>query len=233
MKIQYRFAFDSGREEIFDLDFDASTLQMAPLGDESKESWVKLSFHQCPECPLSEDTHPACPVAQNLATVLNVFKEDRSFTKVLTRVVTSERTTQRETSLEQGLSSLMGLMMATSGCPILDHFKPMALTHLPFANENETMYRAVSTYLTAQFMRMREGQSADWDLAKLGDLYGKVSRINAAFADRVRGLKGRDANVNALILLDLFAQVGAFSFSEKWVEDILPLFGAYLDKDKS
>jgi hypothetical protein len=40
--------------------------------------------------------------------------------------------------------------VATSGCRYTAYFKPMARFHLPFANEEETAYRAISMYLLSQ-----------------------------------------------------------------------------------
>lgn len=125
----------------------------------------------------------------------------------------------------------MGLIMATSGCPVLDKFKPMAFTHLPFSNEVETIFRAVSMYLTAQYMRMKNSLVPDWDLRYFKDMYAEVNMLNNDFAQRIRKIKGRDTNINALVLLDVFAQLATFSSSDNWLKSLEPLFTAFLSKE--
>ena len=56
----------------------------------------------------------------------------------------------RETSAQQAMSSVLGLIMATSGCPWTDRLRPMARFHLPFASEAETLYRSVGMFLLAR-----------------------------------------------------------------------------------
>ena len=66
--------------------------------------------------------------------------------------------------------------MATSGCPHMDFFKPMARFHLPLANAEETVYRATSMYLLAQYFLQREGKEADMELEGLKK-YIRISRL--------------------------------------------------------
>jgi len=229
MKIKYEFFFENKRFEVFILKFNESTLNLESFPVENNEPWTKLEFNQCKVCTLKATEHKYCPVARNLSYVLLQFKDDYSYEKVKVRVTTERRTTEKEASLQEGVSPLMGLIMATSGCPVLDKFKPMAFIHLPFSNEVETIYRAVSIYLTAQYVRMKNNLSADWELKHFKDMYAKVSLLNADFAQRLREMKGNDANINALVLLDLFAQTGTCSFSENWMKQLEPIFLAYLD----
>jgi len=227
MQIKYEYFFEDNRIESFDLNLNDSDLRLEPLPVNEKDSWIRLGFHQCEDCPLDKTTHKYCPVARNLLYVLMRFKDNFSYDEVLTRVTTGNRCVEKENSLQQGLSPLIGLIMATSGCPILDRFRPMVFTHLPFADENETIYRAVSAYLLAQYLREKAGKEADWKLEKFQDMYSRVEKINNSFFKRFRVIEGKDANVNALIILDIFAKLG--SFSDSWLEFAEPLFSAFLD----
>jgi len=228
MKITYEFFFENNRTEKFELNFNQTDLRLEPLPVEIDESWTRLECKQCTICTLKSSEHTHCPVARNLSSVLMQFKNDFSYEKATIRVTNNGRVTEKHTTIEEGVSPLMGLIMATSGCPVLDKFKPMAFIHLPFSNEIETVFRAVGMYLTAQYVRMKNNQEADWELKRFRDMYAQVNRINTDFSERVRELKGKDANINALVLLDLFAQVGTFSFSEDWMKELEPLFSAYL-----
>ena len=73
----------------------------------------------------------------------------------------------KQTTLEEALRSLLGLKMATSGCPVLSELKPMALHHLPFANSDEFVMRSVGYYLLQQLFAKRNQQEADWELKGL------------------------------------------------------------------
>lgn len=230
MKIKYEYSFEDKRKEEFVLNLDDSDLSLEPLPVDENDSWIRLGFHQCGECPLEPDTHKYCPVARNLLYILMQFKDNFSYDMVSTRVETNCRVVEKETSLQEGLSPLIGLIMASSGCPILDKFRPMVFTHLPFADENETIYRAVSSYLLAQHIKELNGKEPDWKLEKFEDMYTRVERINRAFFRRFRVIEGKDANVNALVILDLFAKLGTFPLLDNWMETIQPFFSAFLNE---
>jgi hypothetical protein len=228
MKIKYEFIFENNRLEVFILNFNDSTLNLESFPVEINEPWTKLEFKQCKVCTLKTTEHKYCPVARNLSYVMLQFKDDVSYEKVKVQVTTEMRITEKHASLQEGISTLMGLIMATSGCPNLDKFKPMAFIHLPFSGEIETIFRAISMYITAQYVRKKNNLKPDWDLKHFRDMYSAVNQINYDFAERLKAIKGRDANINALILLDLFAQAGSLSFSENWMKELEPLFAAYL-----
>ncbi|MBN1625952.1 MAG: hypothetical protein JW944_05460 [Deltaproteobacteria bacterium] len=232
MKIKYGFFFENGRSEIIELNLNSRDLSLKPFPVEHEEPWTRLDFHRCRDCLLNRKEHTHCPVARNLSYVLNRFKEDISYIKVITRVSMRGRAVEKQATIDEGVSSLMGLIMATSGCPVLDRFKPMAFTHVPFANESETIFRAVATYLTAQLFRFKDGKSADWELAGFREFYSTVNRVNLDFSERLRSFQVRDANINALILLDIFAQIGSISIVDDWMKKVKPLFSAFLQQDQ-
>ncbi len=55
-----------------------------------------------------------------------------------------------ETTAQQAMSSVLGLIMATAGCPWTDRLRPMARFHLPFASDAETLYRSISMFLLSR-----------------------------------------------------------------------------------
>ena len=230
MKIKYEFFFDSNRREVFDLNFKKTDLGLQSFPVVQTESWTELKFNQCRVCTLKATEHKYCPVARKLSYVLLQFKDDYSHEKVRVKVTSEQRVTEKETSLQEAISPLMGLIMATSGCPTLDKFKPMAFMHLPFSNKDETIFRAVSTYLIAQYVRKMKGLTPDWDLKNFKGMYAKVKQLNSDFAKRLREIRGNDAIINALVRLDMFAQSGSFMFSEDWVKRLESIFSAYLDE---
>jgi len=169
LRFAYKFKFASGEEKLVDLELDPATLRVKQQPPELKPEWTRLKFSQCENCPLGDDVE-YCPVAVNLSTVVQTFQAFDSFEPVHVSVETKERTYSKETSLQKSLSSIIGVYMVTSDCPIMDKLRPMSQFHLPFASSMETFYRSVSMYLTAQFFLMRQGKEPDWDLKKLVEL---------------------------------------------------------------
>ena len=230
MEYTYEFLFENGRKETFVLSLNDETLRLAPLPVDTDEEWMKLTFHQCDVCTLSPDEYTYCPVAKNLSYLLYRFRDNVSYETVTARVTAKDRVTEKTGSLESCVSSVIGLIMATSGCPVLDILRPMAYTHQPFANEDETIFRAVATYLTAQAIKVSHGRKPDWEISNVAGIYSGITRLNADFTERVRGLHGKDANVNAIISLDLFAQLGTITLPNEWLEQVKGFFTSYLEK---
>ena len=225
IRFGYKFVFGNGEQTEFNVNLDPETLEFIPEREMKKPEWAKLKFSQCENCPLSDDVE-YCPVAVNLSRVVDTFREKDSFEKTTISVETPERTYVRETSLQKGLSSIIGMLMTTSNCPILDKLRPNTRFHLPFATSLETFYRTVSMYLTAQFFEMREGRTPDWELKHLLEIYKQVAVVNKGFSRRLTNASTKDANVNALIILHSFGD-GISYFIENGLEEIKNMFTVY------
>ncbi|CAN7330160.1 hypothetical protein LJR289_001775 [Pseudoduganella sp. LjRoot289] len=178
-------------------------------------AWTALEFQQCPNCPLQSSSAPHCPMAVRLVPLITLISELSSFDRVDVHVTTPERSVSKATTVQRGISALMGLLVAGSGCPHTGFLKPMAHFHLPFASEEETIYRAASTYLLGQYFLAREGGAADWDLAGLKARYLSLQTVNGAMAKRLRSAVLADGAVNAFILLDLLAKALPYSIDEQ------------------
>ncbi len=219
--------FPDGKDAVFEVSIDTETLEVRP--DESEPpDWARLDFHKCPHCPLEESEHPLCPLAASIARVVSRFENILSYETVDIEVHTEERTVSAETTAQQGLSSLLGLIMAPSGCPHTVYFKPMARFHLPLSTEGETVYRAASMYLLSQYFTTRAGAPIDSGLDGLRAIYDKIQELNRAMAQRVREAITQDAAVNAIVVLDFFAQTLPFVI-EDHLDDLRPLFKGYLN----
>jgi hypothetical protein len=123
---------------------------------------------------------------------------------------------------------MMGLIMASSGCPILIKLKPLVRNHLPFASNKETVYRSLGMYLLSQYFAAKQRQNPDWDLKNFTKLYEDINIVNKAFCSRLRETSIEDANLNALIKLDCFAQQINLTISAGNIEELEGLFRAYL-----
>jgi hypothetical protein len=225
--IRYCFILPDGSEEVFNLQLDAQDLDLVGNSPDALPAWTILHFHQCPNCPLTADTHPNCPIAVNLVNIVKRFDRLLSHKEIHLDVVMEERSVSQDTTAQQGISSLMGLVMATSGCPHTAFFKPMARFHLPLASEEETTYRATSMYLLAQYFLKKEGQNADLELKGLREIYHNMHTINTAIAERLRGASETDSTLNAIVLLDMFALTVPHVIEES-LEDIRHLFAPSL-----
>ena len=200
LRFAYTFRLPDGTQRRFDVRLDADSLMALPTDDAPTAAWTKLAYFQCANCPLGDDVE-RCPVAVNLAAVVETFKDAVSFESTTVTVETAERVYEKTTTLQKGLSSIIGIYMVTSNCPVMDRLRPMVRFHLPFASVDETIYRAVAMYLVAQYFRMRSGRRPDWQLEHLADIYAEVAKVNAGMMERLRHATTEDANVNALTIL--------------------------------
>lgn len=227
MRISYRFVFSGGKEESFAMDFDEKTMAYQPATAAPPPEWARLESNKCRACPLKEADSPFCPVARNLAPVIERFAQRISFEEADVIVTTPAREFHKRISLQRGIAAIFGLIMATSGCPILDKLRPMAFTHLPFADMNETKYRSITMYLFAQYVRARKGLPAEFDLKGLERVYAAVGEVNQDFIRRLRGIEMQDANYNAIAGLDCFciADDTVLAFS---VDKLERIFASYL-----
>ncbi|OGS59436.1 MAG: hypothetical protein A3J79_12355 [Elusimicrobia bacterium RIFOXYB2_FULL_62_6] len=203
---KYIFKFDNQEEKVLDIQLDPNTLDLLPKKRDKYPEWTALDFAKCPVCPYNSAEKPYCPIAVNVAEALETFADKESFRAVDVQVVSDERDYFKKTTLQAALSSVMGIYMASSGCSVMGVLKPMVRHHLPFASIDETMFRTVSTYLVGQYVLKHKGQTPDWDLAKLMSAYKKIEELNKAIVARFRKVSTKDANYNALIILDIFAK---------------------------
>jgi hypothetical protein len=229
---QYIFRFPDDRQEIFDLYLDSHTLDIIRSTSEELPPWTILDSHQCPNCVLTIQTHKNCPVAAHLVKIVLACTNVLSYDDVLVDIITPERVIYKGTTAQKGISSLMGLVMATSGCPHMSFLKPMARFHLPFASAEETIYRATSMYLLAQYFLQKHGEEADLELKGLSEIYQNIQIINKAMAERLRAITDKDSAMNALVLLDIFAKTLPFAIEES-LEDLRYLFTPYLRQSDS
>jgi hypothetical protein len=223
LNIFYRFNFPQKREEIFEVKIDTQNMESLPNLSGSPPDWCRLDFHQCTNCPMQVTHHPYCPLATRLVRLMAICHNIMSYDVVELEVITPERIVSKNTTAQRAVSSLMGLITATSGCPHMEFLKPMARYHLPLATEEETIFRAVSTYLLAQYFRHKHAQSTDMELDDLKSIYGEIGIVNKAMASRLRTISAEDSAINAVVLLDVFAKTMPYSIEDS-LEEIRYLF---------
>ncbi len=222
----YRLQFPDGHAVEFALEIDQASETFVSPSEEGPAFWAELDYQQCENCPLAKPQTRYCPVAVNLQPLIAWCAPLSSYQAVDIEVTTAERTISGNTSLQRALSSILGLIMATSPCPHTEFLKPMAHFHLPLSSPDETIYRVTSMFLLAQYFLHKDGLEATLQLDKLTEHYQQLQTINRALARRFRAAISEDATVNAIILLDLLSQSVAWSI-EDGLEELRYLFKPY------
>jgi hypothetical protein len=213
--ITYEFVIDGGTGHEFKVDLDRVP---GSGGGIARAPWTLLIFNQCPNCPLARTEHLHCPVALDLEDIVTRFRGLLSFQVATVKVHTPERSYVKQCDVQTGLRSLLGLVMATSGCPILGRFRSMAYYHLPFANVEETLFRTVGSYLLKQYFVRKAGGVADLELRGLARFYEEVGEVSHAFKGRIDAASEKDANMNAIGTLILLGMVVSSSLDEQLKE---------------
>ena len=226
IRLLYRFRFDNGTSQDFEMLLDGWTAELRNAQPSEAPDWTSLSYYQGEHCPLSA-SHKHCPVAVNLAGLIDAFQQFSSYEKCTVEVETHERTYSKRTTVQKGLSALIGITMVTSNCPIMDQLRPMVRFHLPFATPSETIYRAVTMYLLSQFFVMRQGRRPDWELTRLKEIYKAVNLVNKWMTIRISNASHKDANVNAVVILHSLADAVPYGI-QNGLDEIEHLFDQYL-----
>ncbi len=202
--INYIFQIKKDKRE-FELRFNSTTLDIVQPEKSNIPKWVNLDFYQCSNCPFDTEIDQHCPAALSMIDVIDFFSDFVSYTEADISVEKDGCTYSKHTSLQNGISSLIGLIMAASGCPILGKLKPMVRFHVPFISADEQVFRAMSTYLLAQYFRKVHGEEPDWAMEKLEKFYHEIHTVNKDFAIRLKHVHIYDASLNAINILDTFA----------------------------
>lgn len=229
--IRYRFTFPDSSERAFALEMDRDTAELTPSTRTDPPAWTELTFNQCAGCPLDAAKESRCPAALHLSSVIDGFEDLVSYDKVRVTVENEERSITATLSAQQALASLMGLVMASSGCPQTAVFRPMARFHLPFSNESETAYRVAAMYLVAQHFTQRDGGTPDVALNDLERVYRGVHAVNRGMAQRLRAASRQDAVVNAIVLLDVYSSLVPAAIHDI-LDELRPAFQALLTTDE-
>lgn len=212
MDIIYRFRMSEETEFVWELDVEGPPRQH----EGEHADWTRLANNQCKNCPLDEAKHEFCPAALEIEGVAERFINTVSYDRVDVRVETENRAYEKNCDFQEAIRSLFGLLLSTSGCPVLARLKPMAYSHLPFSTLQETIQRMAGLYLIKQRGRLKKGEEPDWDLAEVDSLYQELSVVNAALMKRLRIPSRQDANLNAI---SIFSSVSALVVLA--VDDIL------------
>lgn len=200
--IQYDLIYPNGDHCQYEIEIHPENLEHdAPDG--TAPDWAKLDFHKCSNCTLNSDTHPYCPLALRIAPLFD-FPIHAAYEDVKVEVKKDSVVLSTETSVQDAYRSLVGLIMATSGCPHTAFFKPMAWFHLPFADQEETMFRACASFLLYQFFNPAEPGQGSY-FSDLEAVYTNIHTVNKEIAIRLKAADAKSSTLNAIVILDVFA----------------------------
>ena len=228
IKVVYEFEFWNGKRFVHMLRLDKETVSLIPDRTKPLPSWTILEHHQCTGCPLEGVEIPHCPIAANIADLVESFKDIRSTEDVQIAVRTAERIYLKETVVQKGLSSIFGIIMATSGCLVMNFLKPMARYHLPFSTDEETIIRSISMYLLSQYFTAKRRGKPDLSLENLNRAYSAVQKVNRGICNRIswavrQSHSQGDAANNAVIILNVLSQLLKTEIEWK-LDSFAPLF---------
>ena len=172
---------------------------------EERPRWTDLGAARCEGCPLAGNDDDACPAAVAVMDVVAGLKDVASIDAVDVVVRMPEREVRKRTTGANAARSVFGLLMATSGCPVLEVMRPLARHHLPFATEEEFLFRLVGLHLLQSWFSaggsLSDGVVSPVSLQQLPAYLSRLQAVNTAFAARLRKAVKGDAGPNAVCQL--------------------------------
>ena len=220
LHFKYSFDFGNGEYKTFEIRLEKDSLRQKGEKPSSYPEWALLSNFKCPNCPLEPSANKYCPLAQNLSVLIPEFYNLPSYEEVFVTVETTNRTYFKKTSLQAGVSSLLGIYMVSSGCPVMGKLKPMLYFHLPFASLDETQVRVLSMFLLSQYVQWKKGDAPDWDMLGLMDIYEQIRILNMHVCQKIANLEKKDTSINSIVILNNFADYVTFTIDENLLEEL-------------
>ncbi|MCK5740169.1 hypothetical protein KAH55_13355 [bacterium] len=205
--LNYEFRLTDSPVKFFNISLDQQTLCVISKTQNEPPDWARLEFHQCKCCTLTTADNKYCPICLNISEIVEEFKDIKSIDKCVVQCTTPERTVFKDTDVQDGLSSILGIFMATSDCPKMNLLKPMARFHLPFATGEETIIRSTSFFLLRQYFEYRNGNISDINLKGMDEYYREIQLVNAGILTRINAITLKDADSNAIIILNSLAEL--------------------------
>jgi len=212
---EYIIYFSDNTNRLYRVEIDKKRRKILQTEAYSEDCvrWTDLDYCQCSNCPLNNELHPKCPIAHNLHSLIEVFKDRISFEEVSVEIVSPQRSYKKETTLQIALQSLFGILMAASDCPNMKFLSSMAIFHLPFASFEETILRAASFYLLKQYFLKTSNRFYDFSMEGLKKQYEEVEMVNQGLLKRIQSIETEgDASLNAITTLNAFAQMFSLQY---------------------
>ncbi len=176
---------------------------------EEFKNFTDLENNKCSNCPLNQKEFPECPVAKNILSITNDFKDHFSYEEVLIKVLTPKRTFSKKIDTQKGLQSILGLVMAGSSCPHFNFLRPMTLFHLPFSDSAETFFRVTGFFMIGEYF---SNPNEKFHIDKLLKQYKELEVVNKGMLARIKEIEKHDASQNAVVILQSFIDIFSIQF---------------------
>lgn len=219
----YRFSRKNHAPQEVEVWVNPRTLRSEPAVEPPYPEWTRIRSAACVGCEWAESEY--CPIAVRLIEPLAMFRDVVSYEPAMVEVETEQRYYRKNVDMQQGLSSLFGLLMATSGCPSMAIFRPMARYHLPFSSFEETFFRVSGTYLLRELLDEKQDINRNSVVEGLNRIYKQVARVNEGVMYMLRKSDGAmaDSSANAVALLAAFSGLVPLT-AENQLDEIERLF---------
>lgn len=224
--VEYRFDLENGSTITHGVEIDPLTLISSAPTVGIPPEWARLGHERCEGCTLENSDY--CPIALRISAPVERFSSFVSHTRVTATVTTPERTYLKKVDAQEGMRSLFGLIMATSGCPSMKPFRFMARYHLPFSSIEETVSRILGTYMLGQYFRHpnpspEQAHHIPVDLQDVAALYNTMQRLNDSMARRLRNSSLAESAMNAIIIFSAYSSLIPLMI-DKEIRRLRPLF---------
>jgi hypothetical protein len=133
-EIYYIFENENKKKNCSNIKLAANSLSLQQNIPPQLPEWTKLKNHQCFNCPLHSSKVKYCPIAGSIVEVIDFFQASASYEKITMKVESKNRNYVKDTTIQRGMSSMLGMFLVSSGCPVLTKLKPVVKFHLPFAD---------------------------------------------------------------------------------------------------
>lgn len=161
-------------------------------------SWADLKTFQCPNCPLDEQTSPACPLAIDLQEASSVFKTLPNNVQVDVVVKSQDRWYFKNISAQKAFDSFFRYLIETSSCPLLRGNQWQRNFHIPFLDDRQEAFFEVAHQSVNLFGMSHENRiKVEIDLFSEKNKQQNVTK--ASFLKRCQNAAKQDEAIKSLL----------------------------------
>lgn len=106
---EYIIHFQDNTVRHYRVEIDKKSRHIIQLDNNLNDSveWTNLDYCKCSNCPLEKTDYPKCPIAYNLYSLVEVFKDRISYEEVSVEIISNQRTYKKDTTLQIALQSMV------------------------------------------------------------------------------------------------------------------------------
>lgn len=161
-------------------------------------NWVRLTCHQCSNCPLIGENARCCPPAYDMIDLVEHFSGFNSYDRVNLHMWTNSMMHTIRTDLQRALAYLYPAILAGSSCPYAALLSPMTKFGKPFPDMADMFYYALSFRLIGGYLHDEKNYRAE-SVALDSSKAFAVAQVLHGLLLRIRESALSDANINALV----------------------------------